>query len=312
VRDQDAALLANIDVSTGGDEAVNIRRLYIAVQGETSTGAGLVNNGTSTTDNIHEIIENVVLKDKTTGRSYTGVRLTSTNSTDGDYFTSTSETFQIYRFDDFTVKGDANMQFLVDFIDNGSSTHPLNGDLFRIHICGEPETVSTGTNTTGCTFGGLITANTAYNMQIEGQSTGDDVTDVRPGGTITGNKQRIASASLTVGVKAIGTSDIAVKNVKNLTLLRFETRAGEAKDILATKFAFTSQSGSILNGQNYTLWADTNADGVVDTILEKGKSAQSGTVTFDKLASGGFVIGKEKTIVFEVHAYYGLSSSVWY
>ena len=298
-RDNDAAVLANVDVSTGGDEAINIRHLYIAVQGETSTGAGLlINSVSSGIDQISEVLENVVLKDKTTGRSYTGVRQTGTT----DFGSTNSQTYQVYRFDDFTVSGDVHMQLLVDFIDNGASAHPLNGDLFRIHICGEPQQISSGTNPTGCTFGGLIAINTAYQMQVEGQSTGDDVTDVRPGGTITGNKQRIASAGLTIGVKAIGASDIAVKNVKNLTLFRFEGRAGEAKDVLATKFAFTSQSGSILNGQNYTLWVDTNADGVVDTILEKGKSAQSGTVTFDKLASGGFVIGKEKTIVFEVHA----------
>lgn len=301
-RDNDAANLANIKMSTGGDEAINVRKLFIAVQGETSTGAGLSINGSSSTNEIHEVLENVVLKNKTTGRAYTGVRLTTTNSADGDYFTSATETFQIYRFDDFTVNGEEQFQFLVDFIDNGTGfVHPRDGDLFRIHVCGEPTKVSTGSNTTGCTFGGLIASNTAYQMQVEGRSTGDDVTDVRPRGTISGNKQRIAAANLTIGVKNIGASDTSVKNVKNLNIFRFEARAGEAKDVLLTKVAFAANSGSLLNGQNYTLWVDTNGDQTVDTVLQSGVTSQSSTITFSKIVNGGFVVAKEKTIIFEVH-----------
>ncbi|OGJ54605.1 hypothetical protein A2880_01210 [Candidatus Peribacteria bacterium RIFCSPHIGHO2_01_FULL_49_38] len=161
-----------------------------------------------------------------------------------------------------------------------------------------------GDSTTGCDFGGIFgsTANTSYNMKIEGLSTGDAVSDVRPGGTVTGNFHRVANAELTIAVKQLTTSDTTVKNAKNVNLLRFEARAGEAEDILLTKAIFDSESGSLLNGQNYTLWADTDGDGAVDTILEKGVASASSKISFQKLAGGGYVIPAEATIVFEVHS----------
>jgi len=139
-------------------------------------------------------------------------------------------------------------------------------------------------------------------MQIQGLTTGDDVTDVRPGGTVSGNTHRISTPSLTVAVKSIGSTDTAVKNSKNVNLLRFEARAGEAEDVLLTKTIFTSASGSLVNGQNYALWVDTDGDGTVDTILQKGVAAQSNQITFNELAGGGYVIPAEATVIFEVHA----------
>jgi hypothetical protein len=297
-RDQNEAVLANVIFTTGG-ERVDIRKLFVAVQGNTSTGGTLASNGSSSFDEIREVLENVTLRSKTSGRSIDGVRLTGT----GDSGASTGVgTYQIYRFDDFTVVGKETFEIRADFIDNGTGNHPKNGDTFKVHICGEPTEVSTGTNTTGCTFGGLIASSTAYQAEIEGLSTGDTVNDIRPRGTITGNAQRIADANLTIAVKSLGTRDVAVKNSKNVNLLRFEGRSGEAKDLLLTKLIFNSGSGSLNNGQNYTLWVDTDGDGKVDTVLEKGATAQSSKVTFAQLTGGGFVIPKEKTVVFEVHA----------
>lgn len=298
-RDQDDALLANISFDTGMADDVDVRKLFVAIQGNSSTGAALSVTNTTSYDNIHEILENVTLKNTKTGRSIDGVRLTG--STD---FGNTAGvgTYQVYRFDDFTLKGQENWQLLVDFIDNGNGNSPDNGDQFKVHVCGEPQEVSTGTNTAGCGFGGLVTASTSYQMQVEGLSTGDAITDVRPRGVITGTAQRIATANLTVAVKSIGSLDTAVKNTKNVNLFRFEARAGEAKDVLLTKASFVSASGSLNNGQNYTLWADTDYNGSVDTIVEKGVTAVGSAVTFSKMTGGGFVIPKEKTVAFEVHA----------
>ncbi len=304
-RDQDDALLANIEFDTGTADDLDVRKIFLAVQGNSNTGAALnVTNGTSY-DNIHEVLENVTLKNTKTGRSIDGVRLTGSS----DFGSTTGVgTYQVYRFDDFTLKGNEDWQLLVDFIDNGNGNSPDNGDQFKVHICGEPQEVSTGTNTTGCTFGGLVnvavTSDTAksYQMQVEGLSTGDAVTDVRPRGVVTGTAQRIATANLTVAVKSIGSLDTAVKNTKNVNLFRFEARAGEAKDVLLTKASFASASGSLNNGQNYTLWADTDYNGTVDTIVEKGVTAVGSAITFSKMTGGGFVIPKEKTVAFEVHA----------
>ena len=300
-RDQNEAVLANVIFTTGG-EKVNVRKLFVLIQGNTSSGATLSSNNISTHDDISEVLENVQLRNKATGRSIDGVRITDSGASGQS---SGIGTFQVYRFDDFTINGKETYEARVDFIDNGSGASPKGGDTFRIHICGEPTNISTGTNTVGCTFGGIISSTvTAYQMQVEGLSTGDKVNDVRPRGTITGNAQRIADANLTVAVRATGTSDTAVKNSKNVNMMRFEARAGEAKDILITKFIFASGTGSaaLQSGQNYTLWVDTDGDGKPDTVLQKGVTSQSGKVTFSQLTGGGFVIPKEKTVVFELHA----------
>ncbi|OGJ57211.1 hypothetical protein A3H22_03175 [Candidatus Peribacteria bacterium RIFCSPLOWO2_12_FULL_55_15] len=290
-RDDKDAVIAKVKMLTGG-EAVDIKDLFIAIQGQTSSGVGLAGNATY--DNIHELLEDVEIRNTVTGRTVSAVRLTGTS--DFGTGTAATATYQIYRFDDLTVKGDEVWEFRVDFIDNGTGNRSLNGDKFRIHICTQ-ESVET----TGCTFGGLVTTATTWNMKIEGLSTGDSVTDVRPGGTVTGNFHRIATPELTVAVKGLASTDTAVKNAKNVNLYRFEARASESKDILLTKAIFDAESGSLLNGQNYALWVDTNADSTVDTILEKGVASQSSKMTFQQLAGGGYVIPKEQTVVFEVH-----------
>ena len=153
-------------------------------------------------------------------------------------------------------------------------------------------------------MGGFFASSvTSYQMKIKGVSTNDRIGDYRPGGTITGNFQEIKTAGLTVTGKATASTDTAVSNAKNVSLLRFEGRASEAADILLTDMIFEGAgSSSLVNGSNYTLWVDTNDDGVVDTILQKGVASQSGKVTFDKLTGGGYVIPKQKSIVFEVHS----------
>lgn len=296
-RDDNDAVLANILMATGGED-VDIKDLFVAIQAQTSTGGGLTNLVGTSYDNVHEILEDVEIRNKKSGQTISGVRLTGTS----DFATGTASTasYQIYRFDDFVVNGNQEWELRVDFIDNGAGNHPTSGDRFRAHVC-----TQTTSSSTGCDFGGLgsfTTATTSYNMKIEGLSTGDAVTDVRPGGTVTGNFHRIATPELNIAVRSIGTSDTAVKNSKNVQLLRFEARAGEAEDILFTKAIFRSESGSLLNGQNYALWVDTDNDGVVDTILEKGVASQSSQVTFDELAGGGYVIPAEETVMFEVHS----------
>lgn len=300
------AVLANIIITTGG-ETVDVRKMFVAIQGQTATGAGLSNNGANSAyDAINEVLEDVQLRNKSTGQTISAVRLTST----GDFGTgtATNATYQIYRFDDFTVMGKQTWELRADFLNNSAGNSPQSGDTFRVHICGEPQKVLTTsnaleTNSTPCTFGGLNgVSSTAYQLELEGLSTGDEVGDVRPRGTITGNFHRIANPELTVAVKGIGTSDTAVKNSKNVNLLRFEARAGEAEDVLLTKSSFESASGSLNNGQNYTLWVDTDGDGVVETILQEGVASISNSVVFNDLAGGGYVIPAEETVIFEVHA----------
>ncbi len=304
-RDDNDAVLGNITFQTGGED-IDVKDLFILVQGTSSTGS-ILTGGASTADQIHELLEDVEIRNKSTGRTIDGVRLTGTSDLGSTAAGATEAgTYQVYRFDDFIVRGDETWEFRVDFIDNGSDQHPSNNDKFRIHICGEPTHIlSAGaltSNTTGCSFAALLTSTTSYQMQVEGLSTGDKVGDVRPRGNIAGNFHQIATATLTIAVKEIGTGDTAVENAKNVNLFRFEARAGEAEDILFTKAIFESASGSLNNGQNYALWVDTDGDGSVDTVLEDGVASQSSQISFNDLAGGGYVIPAEETVVFEVHA----------
>ncbi|TSC57330.1 MAG: hypothetical protein Greene041619_1228 [Candidatus Peregrinibacteria bacterium Greene0416_19] len=266
-----------------------MRHLYVAIQGNT------IQNGSPAPTNapIHEAVTNVTLKNVLTGRGYDAVRLTGAD----DFGQSTSGigTYQIYRIENVPVLDPQVFQLLADFADNGSGKSPMDGDMFKALIC----TSAAGTAST-CSFGGMIKESTAYNLRAESKD-GTPITDVRPGRTVTGNTHRIANATLTIAVKAIGTLDTAVKNSKNKNLLRFEARAGETRDILLTKTTFNAAAGSLLNGQNYTLWVDTDANSTVDTIVGKGVASQGGQITFNKLTGGGFVVPKMKTVAFEVH-----------
>ncbi|MDD5623485.1 MAG: S-layer homology domain-containing protein [Candidatus Peribacteraceae bacterium] len=316
--DDNDAVLANIEFTTGGED-IDVKQLFIAILGQTSTGAYMCSNGGASTaacastagtdDQINEMMEGVEIRNKTTGRTISGVRLTG--STDSGEGATTKGRYQVYRFDDFVVKGDETWEFRVDFISNAAPAHPRSGDKFRAMICGEPTHIlSAGSliaNTTGCDFGtviagGTASANTSYQMQVEGISTGDKVGDVRPRGNIAGNFQNIANASLAISVKGLVATDAAVENSKNVNLLRFEGRAGAAEDVLLTKLVFEAAgAGNLLNASNYALWVDTDGDGTVDTPLEDGVASQTNQVTFAELAGGGYVLPAEKTVAFEVH-----------
>jgi hypothetical protein len=93
-----------------------------------------------------------------------------------------------------------------------------------------------------------------------------------------------------------------VQNQKNISLLRFEARAGSTGSVLLTDAVFKAQVGNVLNEQNYTMWVDTDDNVTVDTIVQKGVSAANGTVTFNNLVGGGYVIPAGKSVNFEVHA----------
>jgi|GEM_PF-5194465 len=101
--------------------------------------------------------------------------------------------------------------------------------------------------------------------------------------------------------RSLGTTDTAVKNQQNVNLQRFDIWA-TGKDLLFSQVIFTAQAGSLNNAQNYTLWVDTNADTVVDTVLQEGVFAAGGKVTFNNMRNGGHVIPKDASSIYEVHA----------
>ncbi|MEQ1849216.1 MAG: S-layer homology domain-containing protein [Candidatus Peribacteraceae bacterium] len=285
------AVLANVWFETGGED-VNVEEIYGLVEATSATGGSI--NAT-----VESILSTVELRNTTTGRTITGVRLTAS----ANLGTTNTGSFQVYRFDDFIVSGKQKYELRTDFVSNVAA----NGTRVRVHLCGEATYALVNgalvSNTSGCTLGGRFNAAvTTYNMIITGVSTNDRIGDYRPGGTLAGNFQEVKTAGLTITGKATATSDTSVENAKNVSLLRFEARASEASDVLLTDLIFeAATSTSLVNATNYTLWVDTNDDGTVDTIVETGVSAQSSKVTFDQFNEGGYVIPKQKSIVFELH-----------
>lgn len=170
------------------------------------------------------------------------------------------------------------------------------GDRFRVHAVIEPESSGRTVN-----IGGLTGNSTEYALRAYPDDWNDTLV-VFPGSVLSGNFLSVEIPELHVAVQAIGTTDTAVKNEDNITLLRFEARA-EGGDLLFTQSTFYAAMGSLLNVQNFTLWGDTDGDLAVDTILQSGVSARDGrTVTFDSIIGGGFVIPEETSVRFEVHA----------
>lgn len=116
-------------------------------------------------------------------------------------------------------------------------------------------------------------------------------------------RQPAPEALLTVTGKSIASSDTVVANAPDVRLLRFEARASDSADILFTGVSFEAATGfSLANAENFTLWADTNDDGTVDTIQQQGVASQNGGVLFDSLVGGGRTIAQDTAVLFEVHA----------
>ncbi|MEK7137122.1 MAG: hypothetical protein AAB853_02455, partial [Patescibacteria group bacterium] len=291
-------------------EDINVNEMYALILGQTSTGAVLGCNGGTSDDAIAENVEDVELRNAVTGQTVDAVSLSSNAGTKAGATqpscaatATTTSTTGVYRFDDFVLRGTSRWQLRLDFV----ADIPDDGDRFRSFICSADEN-----DTTGCDFGGFATASTTYNFDADGITTGDKVTDIRPGEDVSGNTMEIAIATLSLTERTIGTTDTVVENAKNVQLLRFEATAGKAEDIFLTQLVLESDSGQLVDASNYTLWVDTDDNGVVDTVLESGKACTgtcsetsadtADSVTFDDLAGGGYTVPAEQTVMFEVHA----------
>lgn len=146
----------------------------------------------------------------------------------------------------------------------------------------------------------VLCGNTIVNVDVNEQC--DDGNQTSGDGCDNMCKIEVATQNeLTIVQKTLVSTDTAVKNQKDITLLRFEATA-DNEDLSITSLAFDAKQGSLLNGANYTLKVDTNNDGVVDATLQSGVSPVSGIVTFNNIIGGGYTISSTKTLVFEVRS----------
>lgn len=108
-----------------------------------------------------------------------------------------------------------------------------------------------------------------------------------------------SNATLTVAQLNNGTFDTVVSNQKNVSLLAFKAGAEHA-DVLFTIARFQAAVGSVHDVQNYQLWVDTDGNQLVDTILDRTTARADGTIVFNDMTGGGYVIPKEESVRYEV------------
>ena len=114
----------------------------------------------------------------------------------------------------------------------------------------------------------------------------------------------LPASGITVQEMPLAASDTAKAGQKNILLSRVEIQANEAQDILLTGLLFGEETNprNLGNVQNYALWADTNGDNVVDTILQRNVSVSNlSQIRFGDMTGGGFVIPAATKTAFEVH-----------
>ncbi len=109
------------------------------------------------------------------------------------------------------------------------------------------------------------------------------------------------SPILTLTQASMPSRDIAVRNQPDIDLLRFTAAADSAGDVLLTKAVFRAASGSLATIQHYSLWADTDGNGSVDTAVQQGVVSQNGLVTFTGLSNGGYLVPRNTNVLLELH-----------
>ncbi len=289
------AVLASVKISNPNAEDIDLAQITSALEARSKNGGGLPAGGNhEDSDNVREVLSGVELRNAVTGQTISGLLLTGDTSNQAD-----EATYDIYAFRNFTIpKNSETIWHLhVDFEDNGHGKSPQDGDRFRASLCEEMK--SSGAE---CTYGiGLHAPASQFGVEALGASTNKPIPSVLPGGTVSGNFHTIAVAHLFITQRPQATADVAVSNKKNVNLLRFEANA-QGRDILLTDLRFVSQTGSLVNGNNYSLWVDTNADGNVDTVLQSGVAPQSNLITFSQIQNGGYVVSPERSTMFEVHS----------
>lgn len=254
------------------DEPVYVDRFYVGVEGRRADN--------SLIPDVDDVVEDIELRDPLTGRVYYGTPVAEFAG------------IEVVRFDGIYVDGSVNLEVQLD-----QEGTVAAGDKFRVHAV--TEAFGSGRNVN---IAGLTGLTDDFHVQACADDWNDRLT-VAPGGVLSGMFRKIEIPQLNVAVKSIGTTDTAVRNEDNINLLRMEVLA-DGEDLLFTQSTFYAAMGSILNGQNFTLWADTDRDPdrKVDTILQSGVATRDGrTVSFDSIIGGGFVIPEGESIVLEVH-----------
>ena len=238
---------------------------------------------------IDSFLKEVELRNTVTGRVVPASLFQRVSTPEGQY--------GLYRVSGFSLsKGSNTLEFRGDF-----TPATRGGDQFVAGVC----TTALNGNQPLCNFSRYIRPSTAYSVLAYVIVNGKQVRKVTPGGVVLGNVQKVGVPTLMIKQEALAATDNAVANQKNINLFRFKARTNEEKDILFTGAAFRAGQGDLNNAVNYSMWVDTDGNGVTDTILQKGVASSNGKVIFDNITGGGYVITTSdpgSVAAFEIHA----------
>ncbi|MFA6523522.1 MAG: hypothetical protein WCS85_04105 [Candidatus Peribacteraceae bacterium] len=263
----DTVTLATLQTQVSGGAAL-VQHQYVVVYGQQASGQPL--------PAVENMIDEVMLHNSETGSTIVGTHIAGGSSG-----------YAIYDFSDYALSGGQFWQVQVD-----TTNEIRNGDMLQARISG---------GSGPCDFGGLLMPTTVYNTVAVSVQTGESVTLMGPGGTLVSNYQSFDIPFMTGRELSSVTTMTVVANQKSVSIETLELRASEAGSLLVTQLTVRAAEGSLANGYNYTLWVDTDNNGMVDTIIASGEAVDGfGNVCFDTITNGGFVVGKEQTAKFVV------------
>lgn len=254
--DADDVTLVSMTITTGGDEAVEVKNLYALIDG-TENSAG---------NNLQTGLSNVRL-----------VRTDGTDAVDATSDDGSADDDYYVKFTNFTAPAGASKWKIEADLD---ATYFDSSDTLKVSIYAAADTTGGG--------------GTSAKRGIEAENKdGKALDDVKPGTTIESNLTTIETAGLTVTNKVLSNGNAVLKE-KGVELIRLTLKAGSSEDVRVTQIAFEDSTtgggtaNNLADAANYTLWlVDTN--NVLTTKIQSGvSSASSGaTVTLSDLSYNG-------------------------
>ena len=258
VNDADDVVLANLTITTGGDEDVEIKNLYAYVDATEVAGTDLDDG-----------IENVQLVNVDTGDIYD---VTADDLLDNSDF--------YFKITNFTVPaGESKWEVQADMI----STVVASGDILKFAMWAGADVAD-------------VTEMTSLKKGVEAENqAGKALDDIKPGAAISGNNITIATASLAVA-KVTLQNGTAVARTEGVKLNEFTVEAGNAEAIKITQVAAELGAGDYLDASNYSLYVEGVTDPIEEGV--SAVDAATDTVTFNSITGGGYTVpaGETKTL----------------
>ncbi len=111
----------------------------------------------------------------------------------------------------------------------------------------------------------------------------------------------LSNTGISLMLKQITGIDSISSQGSRIPLVRFTAAASDP--ILLQSLSFAAQTGSLLRMHSYSIWQDTNKDGITDTAISKPVEASGGLVRFtDPLNWTGAVVLSQTGTIFELKA----------